>query len=1216
MDKSAIKNFAVAARIKLKDQIEQKAYTFGITKNEIKDVEIFQDAFEVNGNRYDKRLLKHRDSLVKKVKEKGFDQVIEEVAYTWFNRLIAIRFMEVNEYLPSGVRVLSSADSDKSEPDIIREAANLDFEDLNIDLIYKLQDENNTEELFKYLLIKQCNELGKIMPVVFEEIEDFTELLFPDNLLQKGSIVRDLVTSITEEDFKEQVEIIGWLYQYYISEKKDEVFADLKKNKKITKENIPAATQLFTPDWIVKYMVENSLGRLWLESHPDEELKAKWRYYLEEAEQESEVMKQLQVIRDKNKDLKPEDIKFLDPCMGSGHILVYAFDVFYDIYKSAGYSEREIPKLILTNNLYGLDIDDRAAQLAYFAVIMKAISYSRRIFREKIDLNICAIQESNGLPEEAIDFLIKKGENSILQEKQLEEVAVDILEDETVVKREDLEYLINVFNDAKEYGSILEVNEIDFEAIERRIKEIRNGDTTDLFELKYKNVILEKIPDLVKQGKIMSQKYEVIVTNPPYMGIRGMNAVLADYLNKNYPNSKSDLFAVYMEVAINRSKIEGFISIINQQSWMFLSSYSQLREDYLKKSVIYNMLHLGSKAFEENVGTIVQTTAFVSRKILSYKYKSTFIRLVDCSNSYEKQTKILELNNGIVKNTKYIASLSDFISVPGKPIAYWISNNIINIFKNNRKLGELAAPRQGMATSDNNRFLRFWYEVPFYKIGFDLGSVEDAKNSNKRWYPYNKGGQYRKWFGNNEFVVNWENDGEEIKRFASSIYKSYTRTIKNIDYYFKEGITYTFISIDMGVRYSPRGFIFDVAGSSIFIKGDSLFVILAFLCSKLSRMFLDILNPTFNIQVGDIKNLPIVNLNDSRYRENIINIARENINICKEEWDSYENSWDFKKHPFILCKENSTKIEQIFNRWDKFNNIKTNKLKKNEEELNKNFIEIYGLKDEVSPDVIDKDITIRRAIRERDIKSFISYAIGCMFGRYSLDEEGLIYAGGQFNPDRYKIFKVDLDNVIPITDDEYFEDDIVSRFVEFVKITFSEETLEENLDYIADTLGKKGNETSRQTIRRYFLKDFYKDHLQTYQKRPIYWLFDSGKNDGFKALIYMHRYDIGTVARVRTDYLHLLQRKYEAEVNILDMVMESSSASAREKTEAKKKKEKIQKQILECIQYDQVIAHVANQKISIDLDDGVKVNYARFQDVEVPQGEGKKPIKADLLAKI
>lgn len=1190
MDKSAIKNFAVSARVKLKEQIEQKAYTFGITKNEIKKVEVFEDTFEVNGVKYEKRLLKHRDSLEKKIKDKGFDQVIEEVAYTWFNRFIAIRFMEVNEYLPSGVRVLSSTDTSKVEPDIIREAANLDLENLDIDLVYKLQDENNTEELFKYLLIKQCNELGKIMPVVFEEIEDYTELLLPDNLLQEGSIIRDLVTSISEDDFKEQVEIIGWLYQYYISEKKDEVFDALKRNVKITKENIPAATQLFTPDWIVKYMVENSLGRLWLEGHPNEELKSKWKYYLEEAEQEAEVQKQLEEIREKNKELKPEDIKFLDPCMGSGHILVYAFDVLYDIYKSAGYSEREIPKLILENNLYGLDIDDRAAQLSYFAVMMKARSYNRRIFRDKIDLNICSIQESNGLPSEAIDFLVDAKEIELLKR----------------VHRDDVEYLINVFNDAKEYGSILEVKEIDFEAIERRIEEIRNGDTSDIFELQYKNVILEKMPGLIKQAKIMSGKYDVVSTNPPYMGIRNMNNKLISYLEYNYQDSKNDLFSAFIEKGFKCLSEHGFNSMVTMQSWMFLPSFEALRTKIVNDKHIVSLVNMDNMVMGIAFGTVA--TIFANN-MNSYKGKYICIGLHDLND-------IGTPNTFPILNSKYsIKKTCEFDELPGKTIAYWIKDSLKRAFRNGEALENVSEPRQGMATSDNGRFLRLWHEVNFSNIGFNIDSTKSSEDSRFKWFPYNKGGKYRKWYGNYEYVVNWENDGKEVKEYASKLYKSYSRTIKNIPYYFKKGIGWTLISSSglFGARFIPQGFIFDVNGMTLFADENRLMYILALLSSKVTLSILEIINSTMAFQVGDIKKIPVI-FNES-YNKIISKIAIENISIATSEWNSFETSWDFKRQ-HLLNYNNFKTIENAFETWSGYTKKCFEELKKNEEEINRIFIDIYDLKNEISPEIEDKDVTIRRSDRVRDIKSFISYAVGCVFGRYSLDEEGLIYAGGQFNPDRYKTFKLDIDNVIPITDDEYFEDDIVSRFVEFVKITFSEETLEENLDYIADTLGKKGNETSRQTIRRYFLKDFYKDHLQTYQKRPIYWLFDSGKNDGFKALIYMHRYDIGTVATVRTDYLHLLQRKYEAEVNRLDMTIENDNASPREKTEARKKKEKIQKQILECAQYDQVIAHVANQKISIDLDDGVAVNYAKFQGVEVPQGEGKKALKADLLAKI
>lgn len=1177
MDKSAIKNFAVNARVKLKEQIEQKAYTFGITKNEIKNVETFEDAFEVNGNKYDKRLLKHRESLVKKINEKGFDQVIEEVAYTWFNRLIAIRFMEVNEYLPSGVRVLSSTDSNKVEPDIIREAANLDFENLNVDLIYKLQDENNTEELFKYLFIKQCNELGRIMPLVFEKIEDYTELLLPDNLLQEGSIIRDLVTSITEEDFKEQVEIIGWLYQYYISEKKDEVFADLKKNKKITKENIPAATQLFTPDWIVKYMVENSLGRLWLESHPDDELKSKWKYYLEEAKQEPEVIKQLQVIRDENKGLKPENIKFLDPCMGSGHILVYAFNVLYDIYKSAGYSEREIPKLILEKNLYGLDIDDRAAQLSYFAVMMKARSYSRRILRKKIDLNVCSIQESNGFPKEAIDFFASGNEPL----------------------KEDVEYLINVFNDAKEYGSILEVKEIDFDAIEKRIDEIRNSGTNDLFELQYKNIILEKIPALLKQAMIISRKYDVVCTNPPYMGSKGMNEKLKNYIEKKYEISKGDMFAVFIEKCIQMTKKQGFTSMVTMHSWMFLGLFEKLRENILNDTSLYSILHLGMEAFENIIGKVVQTVSFIARKVKIANIKPFSIRLVDFYDSrrYEKEEQFFNIEN----RYSHI-SQSAFSKIPGSPIAYWVSDMFIENFSKGCSISTISdfTGSQNI-TANNEKYLRYLWEVK--KLDIHQGG---------KWVLYSKGGDFRKHYGNLNNVIDWSLGARNFYN------ENKTSNLLNEKYWYQKGISYTDITTrGSSFRYLPTGCLFDKSGPTInYVK--SLYYVLAILNSKVSNYYLEVLNPTIHVQIKDIKNIPIIF--DKEKSEYIKKIEKANVNISKEDWDSFETSLEFRINPLInLEKYNynwrSYKLESIFKEWESLCYQRFVSLKNNEEKLNEMFIDIYKLQDDLDYTVNDKDITVSKADRERDIKSFISYSVGCMFGRYSLDEEGLIYAGGEFNPDRYKTFKVDIDNVLPITDDEYFEDDIVSRFVEFVKITFSEETLEENLDYIADTLCKKGNETSRQTIRRYFLKDFYKDHLKIYRKRPIYWLFDSGKNDGFKALIYMHRYDVGTVARVRTDYLHLLQRKYEAEVNRLDVTIENST-STREKNESRKKKEKIQKQILECIQYDQVIAHVANQKISIDLDDGVKVNYAKFQEVEVPQEEGKKPLKANLLAKI
>ena len=1206
MDKTAIKNFAVWARKKLIEDIKQKAYEIGITEKEIKEPEITTSDTMIIGDRtLNKAEMEQRKSLVSRIKGKGFNNVIEEVAYTWFNRILALRFMEVNGYLPTGVRVLSSIEPGKKEPDIIKEALNIDL-DLDRELVYRLQDANDTEGLYRYLLVKQCNALNEILPGLFEEIEDYTEILLPSNLLAEGSVIRQLVDNISEEDFKDQVEIIGWMYQYYISEKKDEVFEGLKKNIKITKENIPAATQLFTPDWIVRYMVENSLGRLWLEGHPNEELKSKWKYYLEEAEQEPEVQKQLEEIRAKSRDIKPEDIKVLDPAMGSGHILVYAFDVLYDIYKSAGYSERDIPRLILENNLYGLDIDDRAAQLAYFAVMMKARSKSRRIFREKVNLNICSIQESNGISREALEFFLKGADEKL---------------------KADVEYLVKVFYDAKEYGSILEVKPIDFEAIEKRIEEIRNGGTGNLFEYQYRNIILEKIPALVKQARIMSQKYDVVCTNPPYMGNRGMNGKLSEFLKENYPDSKSDLFAAFMEVLC--VKRNGMLAMINQQSWMFLSSFEKLREKIISNKTIINMLHLGPRAFEEISGEVVQSTAFILRERYVKEYKSVFIRLVEIKDAEEKETAMLSAKDN--KNDIYFVTMVDnFKAIPGMPIAYWVSEAVRKVFINNPSLDKIAEPKQGIATGDNNRFIRRWYEVSFDKVGFNFANSKDAAESKKKWFPYNKGGDFRKWYGNNEYVINWENDGFEVKNFKGSV-------IRNPSYYFKAGITWTWVSISyFGARYSPLGFIFDVAGSTLFSKYN-LNKLLGYMCSYVADYFLKIINPSLNFSNGVIAKLPII----QDVPNSVDEFVAQNISISKTDWDSFETSWDFKKHPLLVHKGNSNIIEEAFNNWAVFAEKQFYKLKANEEELNRIFIEIYGLQDELTPEVEDKDITIRKADRVRDIKSFISYAVGCMFGRYSIDAEGLIYAGGDFK-DKWKCedgqwkvrkiikdeegkviedkwvdatFMPDMDNVLPITDDEYFEDDIVSRFIEFLKVTFGEDTLEENLNYIADTLGRKSSETARQAIRRYFLKDFYKDHVQVYQKKPIYWLFDSGKQDGFKALIYMHRYDELTVARVRTDYLHKLQKSYEAEIKRLDIVIDSN-ASQREKANARKKKEKILKQIDECLQYDQVIAHVANQRIMIDLDDGVSVNYAKFQGIEIPQGEGRRPLKADLLAKI
>ena len=1213
MDKNKIKSFAIWARKNLISAVSEKANRIGIYEDEIREAIPVQGGFKVDGiDGIFPFAKKDRDALVSQIREKGFEQVMEEVAYTWFNRFMGLRYMEVNEYLPSGVRILSSEDKEKKEPDVLTKVSEIiDELELNAEEVYDLLDSGKTddrEKAYRIILVKQCNELGKIIPQMFEKISDYTELLLPDNLLENGSVIRKMVEDIEEDDWKEEVEIIGWMYQYYISEKKDEVFAALKKNVKITKENIPAATQLFTPKWIVKYMVENSLGRLWLEGHPNPELQNGWKYYLEEAEQEKEVEEELKKIREEHAKLTPLDIKVLDPCMGSGHILVYAFDVLYEIYKTAGYSEREIPRLILQNNLYGLDIDDRAAQLASFALIMKARQYNRRLFREiqreHLELNLCSIQESNVIGKEEIDYFCTLGK--VMENNEL---------------RSDMEYLCEVFTDAKEYGSILEVKKINFKVLKDRLFELECEN--DLMFGDYRAMLLEKLPVLIKQAEIMSRKYEVCITNPPYMGNNGMGKGLLEYAKKRYPNSKADLFAMFIEKCGNLTEDNYYQAMITQQTWMFLSTYEKLRKTILNDDIV-NMIHLGARAFEEIGGEVVQTTSFVLRKSNIDKFISSYVRLVEYANQSSKEENY--------KNEKclYLFQKRYIYMIPGNTFAYWISKKILKVFNTAISLSSITEPKSGLSTTDNNRFLRLWHEPLWEKINLYQNNSEPT---NGKFFPYSKGGEFRRWYGNLNYVVNWENDGREIKRAA--IGASGGRVV-NPQLYFKEYIAWTKISTGLfSMRYFPRGTIFSDAGGSLF--SDRNLELLAFSNTKVCQAFLNIINQTLNYVVGSISKLPILNFDGYGIAE----IVDENIKISKKDWDSFETSWDFKVHPLLklLDKDEQHSLNYVFNIWKTECEENFEKLKYNEEELNRIFIEIYGLQDELTPEVDNKEITIRKADRERDVKSFISYAVGCMFGRYSIDSEGLIYAGGEFN-DKWNFedklvrsiekdeegnmisdiwidsrFMPDRENIIPITEDEYFEDDIVSRFIEFVKGVYGECNLEENLDFIADSIGRKSSETSRAAIRRYFIKDFYKDHLKVYQKRPIYWMFESGKTDGFKCLVYMHRYNEQTIAKVRTDYLHMLQRKYESEIERLQLIVDSEQYTAKDRNVAKKKIDRISKQIEECREYDQVVAYLANEKISIDLDDGVKVNYAKFQNVEIINSKDKK-VKMNLLAKI
>ena len=1073
MDKNAIKKFAVWARTELIARVSLKGVEYGIMEDNIEDA----NADSVGGKVLTAEEKKQRQALIAEINDKGYTQVMEEVAYTWFNRFSALRFMEVNGYLPSHVRVFTDEENN-FKPQIIAEAIHLDLDGLDMEKVYELKDAEKTEELYKYLLIVQCNALNKILPGMFQKIADYTELLLPDNLLREGSVIQQMIELIPEDDWKDAVQIIGWLYQYYNSEKKDDVFAALKKNVKITKENIPAATQLFTPDWIVRYMVENSLGRLWLEGHPDvkeqllpteEEQSAyaagnrdpedtKWHYYLEEAEQEPEIQAQLAEIRKEYAALTPDQLKVIDPCSGSGHILAYMFDVLMKIYESYGYTTREAVASIVENNLYGLDIDDRAAQLAYFAVMMKARQYDRRFFSRGIQPHVYAIVESNHVDKFAVDYFCN-GDAKLT-------AAMDTI--------------ISELHDAKEYGSILTVTPQDWSALYDRFAEI-----TEDINMSRDTALRELLP-LVQVAEALAQKYDVVVTNPPYMGMRNMNDKLNDFIKGKYTDYKADFFSAFVIHSSEMTKKNGFCGFFTPYVWMFIQSYENMRNYLYNQATIEALIQFEYSAFEE---ATVPVCTFAFRNCYVPK-KGCYLRLVDFRGGMEVQRqKALEAILNHRCGFYYEQSTDNFSKIPGSPVAYWVNENVAKAFDSGKILSSVARTRQGLASSDNNRFLKLWWEPSFVKIGFGMKNAEIAKESKRKWFPCNKGGEFRKWYGNNVYVVNWENDGQEMLEYAAKLYGSPTRTIKNIAYYFQGGMTWgTITSGKLSMRHSPVGFIPEHAGGMIPLLhwGEKEEYLLGMMNSNIAMLFLSFLSPTLRFTEGPVGLVPI--LYDKRYSGNIVHIVNECESNSILDWDAFETSWDFQHHP--LLRKVPT-IAESFDQWQAECEERFNQLKANEEELNRIFIDIYGLQDELTPEVEDKDVTVRKADLGRDIRSFISYAVGCMFGRYSLDVDGLAYAGGEWDASKYASFAADKDNIIPICDDEYFEDDIVGLFVEFVKTVYGAETLDENLKFIADALGGKGQ--PKDVIRNYFLSDFYSDHCKIYQKRPIYWLFDSGK---------------------------------------------------------------------------------------------------------------------------
>lgn len=1220
MNKTAIKKFAVWARKKLIKDITNRAGMVGISEKGIANPlpqstqrQLFFDIgtkeyAEVSGER-----IRQREGLVKILREKeenmgdyekAFHALIEEVAYTWFNRLIAIRFMEVNDYLPSDIRVLSSESSTRKEPDLVVFPfdAELEYTEEEEREIIRLQDENQIDVLFRKLFIKQCNALYDILPELFEKTDDYSELLLSLSCIDEDGVVYRLIHDVPEEDFNVekggQVEIIGWMYQYYISEKHDEAISVLEK-KRITKEDIPAATQLFTTHWVVQYMVDNSLGRYWVERNPESKLAEKLPFFAVPKSGEISAV---------NEKIKPEELTFLDPCMGSGHILAYAFDVLMNIYREIGYPDDIAVKNIVQRNLYGLEIDRRAYQLAYFALMMKARQYDKNVFREHICHHLAVIEESNGIETDSLQ--------EIIGDKKQKEVG---------------DYLICIYQDAKEIGSLVTLEKYDYAAFAKYLEKEKRKEEQNLFLKSWFDHEYFQMMQLAKQAFIMSRQYSVVCTNPPYLN--KFTDKQKVFINKHYKDYSKDLFSVFMYRNFDYCLKDGYSAFMTPFVWMFIKSYEKLREYILSYKSIKSLVQMEYSAFEE---ATVPICTFVLKNGKEDS-EGLYFRLTDFKGGMEVQKeKVLEAIQDKDCGYFYEANASNFGKIPGNVIAYWISDNLLEAFSSNI-LGNVGKPRQGLATGDNNQFLRAWYEIDIHRFNKSARSVEEALGSKKKWFPYNKGGYFRKWYGNNIYVVNWEKDGYEIRNFKDSKGKIRSRP-QNIGFYFKPCLSWSKVSSGtIAFRFYPGGFIFDVAGCCIFYKDTARMIYdFGLLNSSVIKVILSVISPTLNYEVGHIASLPIIRSRRKNTNRTIHEIVQKNFRISKLNWDSFETSWDFKLHPLVKMVSpkawNGTPYGEInFSMESMFQNLKDEyndcfaRVKSNEEKLNRIFIDIYGLQDELTPEVPDSEVTVHRVFDRKEdipesmgsslyvltkqdvIKSFISYAVGCMLGRYSLDVEGLAYAGGAWDSSRYKTFLPDEDNCIPITDEEYFSDDIVGRFVEFVRIVYGAEDLEENLAFIAEALGNKGK-TSREIIRNYFLKDFMEDHIRIYQKRPIYWMFDSGKQNGIKALCYMHRWNKETIGNLQVNYLRRMQNIYEREIKRMQDIIELSKEN-REIRQSVKRKEKLEKQLKETREYGEKVSHLALSWITIDLDDGVKVNYKKVQ-------TDREGIEYSILAKL
>ena len=1180
MDKKILQTYSTWAKDNLENQIEVSLKALGINDDvDIKKAKKVGDFTVIEGDAtsYSADLLGKRDYIISLINRMGYRNVIEEFAYTWFNRFVALRFMEVHDFLPHGFRVLSNP-SGGIEPEILKNL-NLVAGELRLDmnLCNEYKQQGKIEELYRYVLLRQCNALSGILPMLFSMDYAYIDLLLPKTLL-KGETVLTKLVEIPEEAFLEDVEIIGWMYQFYISSKKDAVYAS---KKTITKYTLPAVTQLFTPDWIVRYMAQNSVGRLWIESYPDSPLKSKMKYYVEDAEQTPEVQKKLEEIRYKN--VNPEDIRIVEPCCGSGHILVYVFDLLYAMYEERGYQKRDIPTLILTKNLTGLDVDKRAVQLASFSLVMKARSVNNRFFDEKyyVTPHVYELQDSKMLKNMGYRKHVKD---------------LNLLND-TEIKL--IDYLVDTFIEGKTIGSLLKVKPIDFACLDGALDKIHKQAVPSLFNTDFLSYGVKRLKELATLAKVLSAKYDVMITNPPYRPISSMEAAVKDYAATFYPNSKADMYAMFMET--NYVDKNGFLSMVNMQNWMSNATYERLRERIVETDSIETMIHMGKRGFDAISGDVVQTVSFVFRNTSKVNKRGTYYDLTEGQSEAEKEQQFLH------GNSRYITKQENFLRIPGTQLtAYWVSDNMVNCFRD-PIIGKKFTTREGMATAGNDTFLRYWYELNYHRITFGCPDNEHAKKMHVKWVPYNKGGASRGWYGNNDYVVNWGNDGYEIKHNFDPETGRLRSHNYNGEFGFKEGLTWSAISSGaLAVRHCEAGYLFDSKGAKGFNPDHNiLFRTLGLLNSKVSTRFLKFISPTVDYKVGDIASIP-----DCIKKENepqILKFVDSSVDISKVDWDSFETSWGFSRHPLL---QGESLIKEAYSKWSAECQNRFDQLKTNEEELNCIFIGIYGLQDELTPEVEIEDVTVRLADKARDIRSLISYLIGIVMGRYSLDVDGLAYAGGDWVASNYSTYQPDDDGIVPIYTKLGMDDGLTTKLIDLIKLIYGEDSYRQNIDFIAEALGKNNNESSEETLNRYLNDGFYADHLKIYQKRPIYWMFSSGKKAGFKCLIYMHRYNEDTLARINAKYYLPESTRKKNELDELNGQI--TKAEGRDKTRLEKERQNLAAAYNEAIEYGQVLDHVANQYIKIDLDDGVNVNYDKFQGVQLVTDSGTK-VKKDLL---